>query len=130
MITGDKPNTAVSIGRSTGIIDKETRNEDVIVVGEDVLTYDSVIELIHSAEEKITSNRILPDISSIASIPYALCVTGNAFSFITTNTPPESKESLVTALVRLAMKVSSVIFCRVFPKQKVHPSIRSHSSLK
>ena len=119
MITGDKPNTAVSIGRSTGIIDKDTRNEDVIVVGEGYLTYDSVISLIHDAEEKITSNRMIAFISSLASTHYALCVTGNAFSFITTNTPPALQESLVTALVRLAMKVSSVIFCRVFPKQKV-----------
>ena len=31
----------------------------------------------------------------------------------------QGKETLVDALVQLAMMVNSVIFCRVFPKQKV-----------
>lgn len=122
MITGDKPNTAISIGRSTGIIDKRTRNEDIIVLnrgeGND---YDTILKEIKQAEMKIKSNRMsgLIDVI-IAGIPYALCVSGNMFSFITTSSERETnKESLTTALVHLAMKVSSVIFCRVFPKQKV-----------
>ena len=44
------------------------------------------------------------------------------FSFITTSSELEAnqgKEKLVDALVQLAMMVNSVIFCRVFPKQKV-----------
>lgn len=32
MITGDKPNTAISIGRSTGIIDRRTRDRDVLLL--------------------------------------------------------------------------------------------------
>ena len=51
-----------------------------------------------------------------------MCVTGNVFSFITTSSELEAnqgKETLVDALVQLAMMVNSVIFCRVFPKQKV-----------
>lgn len=44
------------------------------------------------------------------------------FSFITTSSELEAnqgKETLVDALVQLAMMVNCVIFCRVFPKQKV-----------
>ena len=44
------------------------------------------------------------------------------FSFITMSSELEAnqgKETLVDALVQLAMMVNSVIFCRVFPKQKV-----------
>lgn len=60
MITGDKPNTAVSIGRSTGIIDPDTRTEDIFVLGEDgTLTYQSVIERIRSAEQRIAANRMI-----------------------------------------------------------------------
>ena len=59
---------------------------------------------------------------TIASTPFILCVTGNMFSFITSNTSdsetPSESESLVSALVELAMAMNSVIFCRVFPKQK------------
>ena len=60
------------------------------------------------------------------SAPFTLCVTGNMFSFITTNT--ESKrggEKLTDALLKVAMKVNSVIFCRVFPKQKVAAARRN-----
>ena len=53
-------------------------------------------------------------------MPYALCVTGNALYFITNESErSSSKDTLISQLVHLAMKVSSVIFCRVFPKQKV-----------
>ena len=42
------------------------------------------------------------------------------FSFITSSQPMNNQpDSLVDALVALAMRVHSVIFCRVFPKQKV-----------
>ena len=30
MITGDKPNTAISIGRSTGIIDSRTKDSNIV----------------------------------------------------------------------------------------------------
>ena len=32
MITGDKPNTAISIGRSTGIIDAKTTDREVLLL--------------------------------------------------------------------------------------------------
>ena len=47
-----------------------------------------------------------------------MCVTGNVFSFITTSSELEANQGKET-LVDVAMMVNSVIFCRVFPKQKV-----------
>lgn len=45
------------------------------------------------------------------------------FSFITSTQPSNAcPDSLTDALVALAMRVHSVIFCRVFPKQKVRPA--------
>lgn len=116
MITGDKPNTAISIGRSTGIIDPKTRDNHIIKLdlegrSRDVKTVASFM--------KDSINRIQQE----ETTPFCLCVTGNMFSFITTRGEEEiegeEKENLVSLLVKLAMKVNSVIFCRVFPKQKV-----------
>lgn len=58
MITGDKPNTAVSIGRSTGIIDAKTKNDQVIML--DMTTehrdYDSLLQFIHRSQERIKAS--------------------------------------------------------------------------
>ena len=53
MITGDKPNTAISIGRSTGIIDSHTRLEDIIFLnrGENDSS-DSLSKIMKEAEKK------------------------------------------------------------------------------
>lgn len=58
MITGDKPNTAISIGRSTGIIDSHTRLEDIIFLnrGENDSS-DSLSKIMKEAEKKIVANR-------------------------------------------------------------------------
>ena len=124
MITGDKPNTAVSIGRSTGIIDAKTKNDQVIMLDmtPEHHDYDSLLQFIHHCQMKIAAARSNRVCDSCKDEPYVLCVTGNVFSFITTSSEMgenQGKESLVQALVHLAMKVNSVIFCRVFPKQKV-----------
>lgn len=60
MITGDKPNTAISIGRSTGIIDSHTRLEDIIFLnrGENDSS-DSLSKIMKEAEKKIVANRII-----------------------------------------------------------------------
>ena len=116
MITGDKPNTAISIGRSTGIIDARTKDNHVIKLDliEGNRDYTSILKCLKDAERRIESN---------PSIPFTLCVTGNMFSFITTNNEEKANgESLTSALVHLAMQVNSVILCRVFPKQKVRKS--------
>ena len=58
MITGDKPNTAISIGRSTGIIDPKTKNEHVIMINrENMEDYDSMLRIIQLATKKIEDNR-------------------------------------------------------------------------
>ena len=60
MITGDKPNTAISIGRSTGIIDPKTKNEHVITINrENMEDYDSMLRMIQFATKKIDDNRML-----------------------------------------------------------------------
>ena len=58
MITGDKPNTAISIGRSTGIIDSHTRLEDIIFLnrGENDSS-DSLSKIMKEAEKKRVANR-------------------------------------------------------------------------
>ena len=60
MITGDKPNTAISIGRSTGIIDSHTRLEDIIFLnrGENDSS-ESLSKIMKAAEKKILANRII-----------------------------------------------------------------------
>ena len=60
MITGDKPNTAVSIGRSTGIIDPRTKNEHVITINrENMEDYDSMLRMIQLATKRIDDNRTI-----------------------------------------------------------------------
>lgn len=113
MITGDKPNTAISIGRSTGIIDSRTKDTHIVKLDltDKNRDYNSIMKELKDAERKIEAD---------TTVPYTLCVTGNMFSFITTNHDEKSNgESLTSSLVHVAMKVNSVIFCRVFPKQKV-----------
>ena len=119
MITGDKPNTAISIGRSTGIIDPKTRDHHIVKLDLDDNHRDvkSVRSFMKESIERIKQD---------ATIPFCLCVTGNMFSFITTSQEEEEEydkgkkeESLINLLVVLATSVNSVIFCRVFPKQKV-----------
>lgn len=129
MITGDKPNTAVSIGRSTGIIDAKTKNDQVLMLDmtDDHHDYDSLLRYIHHCETKIASCGRGSMGVSRSDDPFALCVTGNVFSFITTSSEMEAtqgKSRSVQALLQLAMQVNSVIFCRVFPKQKVAASAR------
>ena len=120
MITGDKPNTAISIGRSTGIIDPKTRDNHIVKLDLDENHRDvkSVRSFMKESIERIQQE---------TTTPFCLCVTGNMFSFITTSQEEEEEEydhgkkeeSLINLLVVLATSVNSVIFCRVFPKQKV-----------
>ena len=128
MITGDKPNTAISIGRSTGIIDPKTRDNHIVKLDLDDYLHDvkSVRSFMKQSIERIKQE---------TSIPFCLCVTGNMFSFITTcqeddedDNGEKKKKSLIDLLVVLATSVNSVIFCRVFPKQKVLTMWRSYSS--
>ena len=61
MITGDKPNTAISIGRSTGIIDSRTKDSNIVKLDltDKNRDYGSVMKYLKDAERRIESDSII-----------------------------------------------------------------------
>ena len=59
MITGDKPNTAISIGRSTGIIDARTKDQHIfkLEISDSLHDYNQVLRFLKSCKQRIESNR-------------------------------------------------------------------------
>ena len=101
-----------TVGRSTGIIDGATPPDHVLFldITPERSNEASVLNQLQVLEQRMKRNS--------TSAPFALCVTGNFFSFVTTKSS-EGDSSLLDGLLQLATQVNSVIFCRVFPKQKV-----------
>lgn len=59
MITGDKPNTAISIGRSTGIIDARTKDQHIfkLEISDSLHDYNQVLRFLKSCKQRVESNR-------------------------------------------------------------------------
>lgn len=122
MITGDKPQTAINIGRSTGIIGSDTPLENVLVL--EGTSSSEVRQSIADCEARIAAASASGSTTGSGSpCDFALCVSGRVFSLITsvsvdlTDLDAE-KTTLVKPFVHLATQMDGVIACRVTPKQK------------
>lgn len=60
MITGDKPNTAISIGRSTGIIDAQTKEKNIFMLDrtEQLHEAPAILAFFDACKREVQANRI------------------------------------------------------------------------
>ena len=94
MLTGDKKETAISIGHSAGLIDPDSEK---IVLDCPTENVEALLTNVESIIEVISPNRVL-------------IVSGGTLTSL--------PEHLVARISALSMSCKSVICCRVSPKQK------------
>jgi phospholipid-transporting ATPase len=112
MLTGDKLETAVNIGRSCNLLsDDMFEYERLIILDideslDDSVAQSNILSQIQSANENINS-------SDEFSEEFGLVVSGKALGCILS-----SESSILESFIDLCINCKSVICCRISPKQK------------
>jgi phospholipid-transporting ATPase len=104
MLTGDKLETAVTIGQSSGLLDEHLQNQMIQITA---LEQKDLRDQVSQALADVTEN-----MTAIGKRQNSLLVTGEALTQIQTN------EVVKDMFLNLVDKVDVVLACRVSPKQK------------